>query len=68
MDKQYARKKARRIRERTFWQVALLGGAAGILIGMYVYRHKTLHSTFVWGMPIILTGNLVIMYLLLQAG
>ncbi|MBP2636629.1 MAG: hypothetical protein H6Q72_2536 [Firmicutes bacterium] len=64
-DKQYARNQARRIREKTFFRMALFGGAAGVLIGMYVYRHKTLHSSFVIGIPVILLGNLVCMYLLL---
>lgn len=64
-DKQYARSQARRIRERTFFLTALFGGAAGVLSGMYVYRHKTLHLSFVIGMPVILVGNLVCMYILL---
>lgn len=64
-DKQYARNQVRRIRERTFFQMALFGGAAGVLIGMYVYRHKTLHPSFVIGIPVILLGNLVCMYILL---
>ena len=64
-DKQYARSQARRIRERTFFLMALFGGAAGVLSGMYVYRHKTLHLSFVIGMPVLLVGNLVCMYILL---
>jgi len=64
-DKQYARNQARRIRERTFFQMALFGGAAGVLSGMYVYRHKTLHPSFVIGMPVILMWNFVCMYILL---
>jgi uncharacterized membrane protein YsdA (DUF1294 family) len=64
-DKQYARSQARRIRERTFFLMALFGGAAGVLSGMYVYRHKTLHLSFAIGMPVILMGNLVCMYILL---
>ncbi len=62
-DKQYARSRARRIRERSFWLMALFGGATGVLAGMYMYRHKTLHSNFVIGMPVMLACNLVCMYI-----
>lgn len=64
-DKQYARTRKRRVRESTFWQMAFFCGAAGILMGMYVYRHKTLHTSFVVGMPLMLAGNLVCLYILL---
>lgn len=62
VDKQRSRKKEWRIRERTFWLVALFFGAGGILAGMYVYRHKTLHSTFVIGVPVLLLLNLAFGY------
>ncbi len=64
LDKGRARRKSWRIRERTFFFVALFFGAAGVLTGMYVYRHKTLHSTFVIGMPVMLVLNFVCGYLL----
>lgn len=64
LDKHFARKGARRIRESTFFWIALLFGAAGILLGMYVYRHKTLHRNFVIGIPMMLLLNLVSMYIL----
>lgn len=66
LDKHRARIKGRRIRERTFFWIALFFGAAGVLFGMYVYRHKTLHWTFVIGMPIILLLNFVCGYLLVR--
>ncbi|WP_094603696.1 DUF1294 domain-containing protein [Sporomusa silvacetica] len=64
LDKHFARKGARRVRERTFFWIALLFGAAGILLGMYVYRHKTLHKSFVIGIPMMLLLNLFSMYIL----
>lgn len=64
LDKGRARRKCWRIRERTFFFVALFFGAAGVLTGMYVYRHKTLHSTFVIGMSVMLVLNFVCGYLL----
>jgi len=50
-DKRRARRKRRRIRERTLFLLALPGGAAGAVLGMAVFRHKTQHRAFVLGMP-----------------
>ena len=62
-DKHFARKRARRVRERTFFGIALLFGAVGVLIGMYVYRHKTLHKSFVIGIPMMLMINFICLYI-----
>lgn len=43
-----------RIRERTLFLVALLGGSVGSLTGMFLFRHKTKHFSFLVGMPAIL--------------
>lgn len=53
-DKHRSKKKgARRIRERTLFLSALLGGGAGAFLGMWVFRHKTRHWYFVLGIPLI---------------
>ncbi len=51
---------ARRIRERTLFLSALLGGSAGAILGMWTFRHKTRHWYFVWGMPAILAAQLLL--------
>ena len=57
-DKHRARKKgARRIRERTLFLSALLGGGLGACLGMWTFRHKTKHWEFVGGMPLILAAQ-----------
>ena len=53
-DKSRARRGKRRIPEATLFLVAALGGSAGILAGMYAFRHKTGHDSFTIGMPLIL--------------
>lgn len=53
VDKQKAIKRQYRIRERTLWIVALLGGAIGSTIGMNTYRHKTKHFSFRVGFPLL---------------
>ena len=42
-DKAAARRGQRRIPEKTLFQMSLLGGSAGALIGMHVFHHKTRH-------------------------
>ena len=60
-DKRRAKRKgARRIRERTLFLSALLGGSPGALLGMWTFRHKTKHWYFVWGMPLILAAQIAL--------
>ena len=54
IDKSKARKQKWRIRESTLFIVAALGGSIGSITGMYAFRHKTKHTSFVVGMPLIL--------------
>ncbi len=53
-DKLKAQKNRWRIPERTLLGVAALGGSIGALAGMYLFRHKTRHRQFTWGIPVIL--------------
>lgn len=59
VDKRRAKRKetreaVRRVPERTLFLLAALGGSVGALLGMRVWRHKTLHRTFRFGIPAIL--------------
>lgn len=63
-DKEYAQRNAWRIPERTFLLCSLFLGAAGVFLGMYVFRHKTRHLTFVIGIPILFLINLAFFYFL----
>ena len=47
-----------RIRERTLLLLALLGGSAGAWLGMQVFRHKTQHLKFKYGVPVIFLVHL----------
>lgn len=64
LDKRYAQRGERRIPERRFFLWGLCFGAAGGLLGMYVFRHKTRHVSFVAGMPVLLLFNILSMYAL----
>lgn len=54
IDKQKARKNRWRIPEATLIMSAVLGGSVGALLGMYTFRHKTMHLKFTLGVPFIL--------------
>ena len=53
IDKQRAIKNEWRISEKTLWLLAMCGGAVGGLVGMYLFRHKTKHTIFVVGFPVL---------------
>lgn len=52
--------RARRVPEKTLFLLAALGGSAGALLGMKVWRHKTLHRSFRIGIPLILILQILI--------
>ncbi|MBR7554241.1 DUF1294 domain-containing protein [Allobacillus sp. GCM10007491] len=52
-DKRKARRQQYRIPESRIWAIALSGGALGAWAGMNVFRHKTKHIQFAFGLPLI---------------
>lgn len=54
MDKQRAIHHQWRISESTLLSVALFGGSLGILLGMFVFHHKTNKPLFFIGVPVII--------------
>lgn len=52
-DKYLARKQKWRIPESRIWLIALVGGAFGTTMGMYMFRHKTKHMKFILFLPIL---------------
>lgn len=59
-DKKRAKKHEYRISERTLWMVAIFGGAIGTTAGMQFYRHKTKHTSFKLGFPILAILEMII--------
>lgn len=53
IDKWKAKKRSFRIPEATLFITAGIGGALGCTIGMHLFRHKTRHWYFLFGMPAI---------------
>ncbi|WP_082087814.1 DUF1294 domain-containing protein [Domibacillus indicus] len=60
-DKKKARENRYRTSERTLWLLALAGGAPGGYTAMQAYRHKTRHSSFKYGMPVLAVIDLVVL-------
>ena len=60
VDKWKAKRGAWRVRERTFFLLALLGGSPGALLGMWAFRHKTRHWYFKFGLPAILLAQIAL--------
>ncbi|MBB6214551.1 uncharacterized membrane protein YsdA (DUF1294 family) [Anaerosolibacter carboniphilus] len=61
LDKHYAKKHKRRISEKSFFITAALGGALGVLLGMKLFRHKTLHKSFTLGVPALFVLNMAVL-------
>lgn len=59
-DKLFAKQGWNRVPESTLLLIALFGGCIGSWAGMYLFRHKTQHLKFVWGMPIIFILHLAL--------
>lgn len=53
-DKRCAQNGQWRIKEKTLFIIALIGGSIGSLIGIHQFRHKTKHLKFTIGIPVIL--------------
>jgi len=64
IDKACARKAIWRVSEVTLLLSAVLGGSVGLLLGILLFRHKTKHNRFRIGVPLILLGQLVLVYFL----
>lgn len=60
IDKSRAKRSKRRVPEATLFLMALLGGSIGGIAGMYTFRHKTKHMSFVIGFPVILILELAL--------
>ena len=64
IDKIKAIKKRWRIPERTLLITCAIGGSLGGMIGMKLFRHKTLHPQFSIGIPVMLAVQIVLLVIL----
>ena len=62
IDKWKAKQGSWRISEATLLMLAVIGGTIGALLGMQVWRHKTMHLKFKYGLPLILLAQIALIY------
>ena len=65
IDKRMAQQKRNRVQESSLMLLSALGGAAGGLAAMYLFRHKTKHAKFFLGLPALLLIHLMIAFLII---
>ena len=53
-----------RIPESTLLGLAVIGGSVGAWLGMKVWRHKTMHKKFKYGLPMILIVQIALVLLI----
>lgn len=58
-DKMCAKRGMWRVPEKILLLLAFLGGSVGAMVGMAIFRHKTLHLKFRYGVPLILILQLI---------
>ena len=66
-DKSLAKSKSvKRIAEKTFFLLAALGGSIGVWFAMYFFHHKTKHKCFIFGVPLIIALQGVVLFIVFQ--
>jgi uncharacterized membrane protein YsdA (DUF1294 family) len=65
IDKWKAKRSKWRIPEMTLLSIAVIGGSIGAWLGMKVWRHKTMHKKFKYGIPLILMIQIALVLLLI---
>ena len=65
IDKWKAKRSKWRIPEITLLSIAVIGGSIGAWLGMKVWRHKTMHKKFKYGIPLILMIQISLVLLLI---
>lgn len=51
-----------RISEKTLFMIALIGGAYGAYVAMYLFHHKTRKTMFKFGVPVIVLLESYLLY------
>lgn len=62
IDKYKAKHHSWRIKESTLFLSAVLGGGLGSFLGMKIFHHKTLKSSFKYGIPLIMIIWVIIIW------
>ena len=60
MDKRQAMVDGWRIPEKVLFAIAFFNGGIGATLGMFLFRHKTKHKYFLFGLPALALLNVII--------
>lgn len=63
-DKLRAKQNRWRIPEATLMGIAAAGGSFGAFVGMKLFRHKTRHPKFAFGIPALLAVHVILLVLI----
>ena len=66
MDKSRAKHGQWRISEKMLIGIAVIGGSIGAILGMFIFRHKTKHWYFRFGLPVILVLQVLLAFRLIR--
>jgi uncharacterized membrane protein YsdA (DUF1294 family) len=61
-DKRQARRAKWRVPEKRLFLLAAIGGAVGGWVGMRAWRHKTQHTSFAIGFPLLMVFNAICIF------
>jgi uncharacterized membrane protein YsdA (DUF1294 family) len=61
-DKRQARRAKWRVPEKRLFLLAAIGGAVGGWLGMRAWRHKTQHTSFAIGFPLLMVFNAICIF------
>ena len=64
IDKWKAKHSKWRVTEAALLLLAVLGGSIGAWLGMKVWRHKTMHKKFKYGIPLIIIVQVAVVLLI----
>ena len=67
IDKNRAKKNQWRVKEKTLFLIAGIGGSVGSILGIRYFHHKTKHLKFIVGMPFLLFLHICILIYLIKA-
>ena len=62
IDKYKAKRGKWRVPESTLLWLAVIGGSIGAYLGMRMWHHKTMHSKFKYGIPVIIVLHVLFLY------
>lgn len=64
IDKKHAKYGLKRISEKSLLAIAAIGGSIGVLLAMYIVRHKKRKLIFKLGVPIMLIIHVALFFVL----